>query len=98
MCMTKSKMCVGHKRLGLSARWGIKLGSSWRFGFNLVNTLLGSMPAVEKAVYILVGLSAVMMLLAGKCKKCGGCCGGDKACDGEQGGGSCCTQDGEHKM
>ena len=46
------------------------------------------MPAVEKAVYILVGLSAVMMLLAGKCKKCGGCCGGDKACDGEQGGGS----------
>lgn len=77
--------------------WGLVGG----FGFNLVNSLLGSMPGVEKVVYILVGLSAVMMLLMGKCKKCHDCgggsgcgseghsCGGDKGC-------SCGT--GEKKM
>ena len=98
MCMTKSKMCVGHKAawalvLVGALNWGLVGG----FGFNLVNTLLGSMPVVEKAVYILVGLSAVMMLLVCKCKKCSDSCGGDKDCGGEQGGGSCC-KDGEHKM
>lgn len=29
------------------------------FSFNLVNTLLGAYPMVEKVVYILVGVSAV---------------------------------------
>ncbi len=29
------------------------------FNFNLVTSLLGTMPTVEKVVYILVGLSAV---------------------------------------
>lgn len=44
------------------------------FDFNLVNTVLGSMPMVEKLVYILVGLSAANELVLHKqiCKLCGG--------------------------
>lgn len=97
MCMTKGKMCAGHNVAWVlvlvgALNWGLVGG----FGFNLVSSLLGSMPVAEKVVYILVGLSAVMMLLVCKCKKCSGGCG-DKGCGGEQGGGSCC-KDGEHKM
>jgi uncharacterized membrane protein YuzA (DUF378 family) len=68
--------------------WGLVGG----FGFNLVNSLLGSMPAVEKVVYTLVGLSAVMMLFTGKCKKCGrGSCGDNE-------GRGCGCGNGEQKM
>lgn len=44
------------------------------FDFNLVMTLLGAYPMLEKAVYVLVGLSAVVdlaMLHKGYCKICG---------------------------
>ena len=44
------------------------------FGFNLVNAILGFSPMLEKLVYILVGLSAVVdiaMLHMGYCKYCG---------------------------
>lgn len=43
------------------------------FGFNLVNTLLSFMPVLEKVVYILVGISAVYIILGhkGDCKFCG---------------------------
>lgn len=42
------------------------------FGFNLVTTLVGSMPMVERVVYILVGLSAVYVVVTHKdeCKVC----------------------------
>jgi hypothetical protein len=42
------------------------------FGFNLVETLLGSMPGVEKLVYVLVGASAVYEFAShmGRCKDC----------------------------
>lgn len=42
-------------------------------GFNLVETLLGSMPMVMNLVYILVGVSAVYILVTHKndCKICG---------------------------
>ena len=41
---------------------------------NLVMMLLGSWPMVERVVYVLVGLSAVAMLMAGKCcAKCDSC-------------------------
>jgi uncharacterized membrane protein YuzA (DUF378 family) len=45
------------------------MGGNW----NLVTMLLGSWPAVEWIVYILVGLSAVYELFAHKkvCKDCG---------------------------
>ena len=41
---------------------GLNWGLVGLFGFNLVNTLLGSIPMAERAVYGLVGLSAVLML------------------------------------
>lgn len=42
------------------------------FNFNLVEMILGGMPALEKLVYILVGLSAVILLTTHKkdCKVC----------------------------
>ncbi len=47
--------------------WG--LGA---FGINLVSMLLGSWPALERIVYLLVGASAVYELVThrGKCKDC----------------------------
>lgn len=43
------------------------------FGFNLVNTLLGAYPTIEKVVYILVGVSAVYEFATHmkNCKLCG---------------------------
>lgn len=38
--------------------------------WNVVNMLLGSMPAIEAIVYILVGISAVMLIFGCKCAKC----------------------------
>ena len=42
--------------------------------FNLVNTIFGSWPGLEKLIYILVGASAVYLLATHKkdCKICGG--------------------------
>jgi|LauGreSBDMM110SN_4_FD.fasta_scaffold295055_2 uncharacterized membrane protein YuzA (DUF378 family) len=41
-----------------AANWGL-VGA---FNFNLVTALLGSMPMLEKAVYILVGISGLLCL------------------------------------
>lgn len=48
--------------------WGL-VGA---FHFNLVNTVLGSMPWLESLVYILVGLSAILEAVThkGNCKTC----------------------------
>ncbi len=42
------------------------------FNFNLVNTLLGSMPSIERLVYVLVGASAVYVMSThmSDCKVC----------------------------
>jgi len=51
--------------------WGL-VGVAGLFGFgnwNVINLILGSLPWLENLVYLLVGLSALMML-----KKCGGKC------------------------
>jgi len=42
------------------------------FNFNLVTALVGTWPSIEKIVYILVGLSAVVILVTHKkdCKNC----------------------------
>lgn len=48
--------------------WGL-----WAlFNLNVVNLVLGSMPSVEKLVYILVGFSAVYLLAThmNDCKLC----------------------------
>ena len=44
------------------------------FNFNLVMVLLGSMPMLEKAVYVLVGVSAVYIMVNHK-KDCNICAG-----------------------
>ncbi len=54
--------------------WGLMglgyfLGGNW----NIVNLLLGSMPMVENLVYLLVGVSAVYLMVSHKhdCRMCG---------------------------
>lgn len=52
-------------------------GLNWllhAFGYNVVNMVLGGMPAIEQAVYILVGLAAIYELIThkGHCVHCGG--------------------------
>ncbi len=54
--------------------WGLVglgnwMGSNW----NIVNHLLGSWPMVENLVYVLVGLSAIVIAVGHKksCKMCG---------------------------
>ena len=51
-------------------------GLNWlleALGWNLVYTLLGSWPTLERLVYILVGLSAVYLIFEHKktCRRCG---------------------------
>ncbi|HVT74838.1 MAG TPA: DUF378 domain-containing protein [Candidatus Paceibacterota bacterium] len=50
-----------------AVNWGLTA-----LGWNLVNMILGSWPAVEKIVYILVGLSGLLVLFTHKkdCKAC----------------------------
>jgi len=51
--------------------WGlVALGSYMASNWNVVNLLLGSWPTVETAVYLLVGLSALLLVFKHK-----GCCG-----------------------
>lgn len=42
------------------------------FNYNLVNMLLGSMPSIEKLVYVLIGASAVYLAAThmSECKVC----------------------------
>lgn len=43
------------------------------FGFNLVESLLGSLPMIESIVYVLVGISGLILIFT--CKKgCAGTC------------------------
>ena len=39
-------------------------------GWNVVNMILGSVPVLEAVVYLLVGISAVVMIFGCKCAKC----------------------------
>ena len=47
---------------------GMLLGSVG--GWNVVNMLLGSIPVLEGVVYVLVGISAIMLIFGCKCGKC----------------------------
>jgi uncharacterized protein len=52
-------------------------GLNWGFealGFNLVNKLVGAWPTVEMIVYLLVGLSAIYLVIThkGTCTMCRG--------------------------
>lgn len=52
---------VGALNWGLVGLGGF-MGSNW----NLVNLLLGAWPTLEMVVYVLVGLSAVYLLVTGR--------------------------------
>jgi len=53
---------------------GLNWGLVGFFGFDLVATLLGDMSGLSRAVYALVGLSALVMIFAHKsCCKSGAC-------------------------
>lgn len=59
-----------------AVNWGL-VGA---FNFNLVNTILGGVPMVERIVYVVVGVSALFMLTMGMCKGCKAC-GANCKCD-----------------
>ncbi|WKZ29131.1 MAG: DUF378 domain-containing protein [Patescibacteria group bacterium] len=79
--MNGKGMCSLHK-----AAWVLVLVGALNWGlvgamnYNLVEALLGSWPTVVRVVYILVGVSALMMLAAGKCCMKGGCKCSDGGC------------------
>lgn len=52
---------------------GLNWGLLALFNLNLVNTFFGAWPTIEKAVYTLVGASAVYLAAThiGDCKACG---------------------------
>ena len=93
MMMKGMKMCGLHKAAGALVIVGaLNWGLIGLLKFNLVMTLLGAWPLAERAVYILVGVSAVAMLFAGKC--CAKC----EACGADMGGEKKPMMGGEHKM
>ena len=53
---------------------GLNWGLVGFFNYNLVSMLFGSMPSVEKLVYVVVGLSAAYVVVTHTkdCKWCGG--------------------------
>jgi uncharacterized protein len=77
----KGGMCKGGCTMGMIAKilviiggvnWGL-VGIGMFFGgsnWNVVNLILGSMPILEAVVYILVGISAVVMIFGCRCGKC----------------------------
>lgn len=50
--------------------WLVALGWYTDMNLNIVNLLLGSSPMVERAAYLLVGLSALIMLFQSSCNMC----------------------------
>ena len=84
--MVMSGKCMAHKAAWVlvvvgALNWGLVGAFQW----NLVNVLLGSMPMVERVVYILVGLAGIVVAVGCRCKKCMASCGTDKKMDGGMG-------------
>ncbi len=78
MCESGKSCCMLHKLAWLlllvgGLNWGlIGLGGFMGVGegWNVVKMILGSWEMVEWAVYVLVGISAVMLVIGCKCKTC----------------------------
>lgn len=69
--MTGGKMCPVHLvAFILLFVGGVNWGLVGLFDFDLVDYLLGQWAIVADIVYVLVGVSALVMLTGGKCKKC----------------------------
>ncbi|MFA6534350.1 MAG: DUF378 domain-containing protein [Patescibacteria group bacterium] len=73
----KCKLCSPHKiAVALVIVGAINWGLVGLFGFNLVSYLFSSWSFLERLIYILVGLSGILMCFFCSCKKCAeGCCG-----------------------
>lgn len=95
MCNGKSCCkghCMGHKVCSVlllvgGLNWGL-IGLGMLMGSNLdvLKMIFGSMPTFEAIIYVLVGLSALMMIFGCRCKKCKEVCascsaGGEKMDD-----------------
>ncbi len=51
--------------------WGlVGIGMLMGSNLNIVNMILGSWPMFEAIIYLLVGISAVVLVFGCKCKKC----------------------------
>ncbi len=51
--------------------WGlVGIGMLYKADWNVVHLILGSISWLEAVVYLLVGVSAVMMIFGCKCKNC----------------------------
>lgn len=71
--MMGKKMCPLHMVAWILVLVGaLNWGLVGLFEWNLVDAILGSWPLVVRIVYILVGLSALLMLFKHKCKACMG--------------------------
>jgi uncharacterized membrane protein YuzA (DUF378 family) len=69
-CCPVHKICWILVMVG-SINWGlVGIGGLMSANWNLVNLLVGRWPTVESIVYVLVGVSAVMMLVKSSCKQC----------------------------
>lgn len=64
-------MCGVHKVAAvLLFVGGINWGLVGAFNYDLVQAILGGYPSLLRVVYVLVGLSAIMMCMTGMCKQC----------------------------
>jgi len=70
------KSCGWHKTTWVlviigAINWGlVGLGGFFGGNWNVVNLLLGNWAVVENIVYLLVGVSGVMLIFQGSCKTC----------------------------
>lgn len=65
--------------------WGlVGVGMLMGSDLNVVHMILGSLPAVEAIVYVLVGVAGIMKIFGCKCKKCmAGCTCGTESKTGD---------------
>lgn len=64
-------MCSIHKLAWVLVIVGaLNWGLVGLFGFDLVDAILGQWEVIERIVYVLVGVSAVVVLFGGSCKAC----------------------------
>lgn len=64
MCSVHSVACI------LMVVGALNWGLVGAFNFNLVTWIFGSWPMVVRVLYVLVGLSALFMLMKTSCKSC----------------------------
>lgn len=49
---------------------GLNWGIVGLLNLNIINLVLGSVPTLERIVYVLVGISAILVLFEGSCRGC----------------------------